>query len=230
MDSSPFALWRWLDTFSNIHAFIQGFGYTMGVAIPALMIAVIMGVFHALLATSKFKILQAWARVYVEFFQNTPLLINLFFLYYVLPKVPYIGVTLDVFVIGILGIGVYHGAYMSEVVRSGILSIPKGQFEASTSQGFSYFQSMAYIILPQTIKVILPPSTNQAVNLIKNTSVLQIITGAEIMYRADSYAQQTLSYAPAYIVAGTFYFVVCYLLSFGMRQYEEKLKKAHLAR
>lgn len=230
MDNSPFAWSRWVDTFSNIHIFFEGFGYTLGVAIPALIIAIIMGVFHALLATSKFGILRVWARIYVEFFQNTPLLINLFFLYFVLPKVPYIGITLDVFTIGVVGIGIYHGAYMSEVVRSGILSIPKGQFEASASQGFSYFQSMAYVILPQTIKVILPPSTNQAVNLIKNTSVLQIITGAEIMYRADSYAQNSLNYAPAYIVAGIFYFVVCYLLSFLMRQYEEKMKKAHLAR
>ncbi len=228
MNNSPFAWWRWLDTFSEIDIFIQGFGYTLAVSILALIVAVVLGVFHALMATGKFVILKVWARAYVEFFQNTPLLINLFFLYFVLPQAPIFGITLDVFTIGVVGIGVYHGAYMSEVVRSGIQSIPKGQFEASASQGFSYAQQMLYIILPQTIKIILPPSTNQAVNLIKNTSVLAIIAGAEIMYRTDSYAQNTLNYAPAYIIAGSFYFAVCYSLSLLMRYYEEKLKKAHL--
>ncbi|RDU66080.1 amino acid ABC transporter permease [Helicobacter didelphidarum] len=229
-DNSPFALWRWVDTFSHIDIFIQGFGYTLLVAVLALSISLFMGIFHALMATGKFTLLRWWARAYVEFFQNTPLLINLFFLYYVLPKVPYIGITLDVFTIGVVGIGVYTGAYMSEVVRSGIQSIPKGQFEAAASQGFSYAQTMMYIILPQTIKVILPPATNQAVNLIKNTSVLAIIAGAEIMYNADSYAQSSLNYAPAYVIAGIFYFVVCYCLALFTRFYEEKLKKAHLAR
>ncbi len=229
-NNSPFALWRWLDTLSNFSAFLEGFAYTLSVAFLALCIAVFMGVFHALLANSKFFILRLWARVYVEFFQNTPLLINLFFLYFVLPMIPFIGLRLDVFTIGVVGIGIYHGAYMSEVVRAGILSIPKGQFEAAQSQGFSYTQSMFYVILPQTLKIILPPSTNQAINLIKNTSVLAIITGAELMYRVDSYAQSSLNYAPAYIIAGILYFSVCYFLSIAVRRYEEKLKKTQLAR
>ena len=229
-NNSPFALWRWLDTLSNFSNFLEGFSYTLSVAFLALCIAVVMGVFHALLATSKFMILKIWARIYVEFFFFFIFLINIFFFFFVLPMMPVVGVTLDVFTIGVIGIGVYHGAYMSEVVRAGILSIPKGQFEAARSQGFSYIQSMLYIILPQTLKIILPPSTNQAINLIKNTSALAIITGAELMYRVDSYAQSSLNYAPAYIIAGVLYFTVCYLLSFFVRRYEEKLKKVHLSR
>lgn len=230
MSDSPFALLRWQDTFHNLDVFLHGFGVTLLVSVLALIISIIMGVFHALFATGRFAILRAWARCYVEFFQNTPLLINLFFLYYVLPQIPYIGVTLDVFTLGVIGIGVYHGAYMCEVVRSGIESIPKGQFEAATTQGFNYAQTMFYIILPQTIKIILPPATNQAINLIKNTSVLAIIAGAEMMYVTDSYAQSSLNYAPAYIVAGIFYFIVCYGLSTFAIYYENKLKKAHLVR
>ncbi|RDU71555.1 amino acid ABC transporter permease [Helicobacter aurati] len=230
MDNSPFALWRWVDTFNHIHLFIQGFSLTLLISVLALSISIILGVVHALMATSKVTILHLWARAYVEFFQNTPLLINLFFLYYVLPQIPYFGVTLDVFTIGMIGVGVYHGAYMSEVVRSGIESIPRGQFEAAASQGFGYMQRMFYIILPQTIPIVLPPSVNQAVNLIKNTSVLAIIAGAEIMYNADSYAQSTLNYAPAYVVAGVFYFFVCYCLSMIMRRYEQKLKHKYFTR
>lgn len=230
MDNSPFAWWRWVDSFENIDIFLEGFANTLLISFLALLIAVVLGLLHALMATGKFAILRFWARVYVEFFQNTPLLINLFFLYFVLPRVPYIGITLDVFTIGVVGIGIYHGAYMSEVVRSGIQSIPKGQFEASTAQGFTYVQRMLYIILPQTVKIILPPSTNQAVNLIKNTSVLVIISGAEVMYRADSYAQDTLNYAPAYIIAGVLYFTICYLIAMLTRMYENRLKNTHLLR
>lgn len=230
MDTSPFASWRWIDTFSHINVFIDGFYLTLSVSILALSIAVILGIIHALMATSKIMILQIWARIYVEFFQNTPLLITLFFLYYVLPQIPLIGITLDVFFIGVLGIGTYHGAYMSEVFRSGIQAIPNGQFEAASSYGFTYFQKMIYIILPQTIIIVLPPCANQAINLIKNTSVLAIIAGAEIMYNADSYAQSSLNYAPAYVIAGIFYFSTCYFLAIFMRRWEQKLKRKYNAR
>lgn len=230
MNNSPFALWRWQDALSNINVFIEGFGYTLSVSFFALCVAITMGILHSLMATGKFYFLKIWARAYVEFFQNTPLLINIFFLYFVLPGLPYIGVKLNVFAIGIIGIGVYHGAYMSEVFRSGIESIPKGQFEASRSQGFSYAQQMLHIIMPQTIKVILPSATNQAINLIKNTSILTIIAGAELMYQTDSYAQDSLSYAPAYMIAGLFYFTVCYGLSMFARYHENRLKNQHLSR
>lgn len=230
MNNSPFALWRWQDAISNMNVFIEGFSYTLSVSLLAICVAVIMGISHSLMATGKFCLLKAWARTYVEFFQNTPLLINIFFLYFVLPGLPYIGIKLSVFTIGVIGIGIYHGAYMSEVFRSGIESIPRGQFEASRSQGFSYIQQMIYIIMPQTIKIILPSATNQAINLIKNTSVLTIIAGAELMYQTDSYAQNSLSYAPAYIIAGILYFTVCYCLSMFARYHENRLKNIHLSR
>ncbi|PAF42153.1 amino acid ABC transporter permease [Helicobacter sp. 11S02629-2] len=226
----PFALDKWIDTFNHINVFLSGFAYTLGVSILAIIIAIIMGTISGLMATGKIRILRWIARIYVEFFQNTPLLINLFFLYFVLPRIPYIGVTLDVFTLGVIGVGVYHGAYMSEVIRSGITSIPKGQFEASYTQGFNYFQKMFYVILPQTKKIILPPTVNQIVALIKNTSVLAIISGAELMYNADNYAQSSLNYATAYLVAGVLYFIVCFIIAYFAGRYENKLKKAHMAR
>ncbi|EAK2888133.1 ABC transporter permease subunit, partial [Campylobacter coli] len=98
------------------------------------------------------------------------------------------------------------------------------------SQGFTYVQQMRYIIVPQTIKIILPPMTNQMVNLIKNTSVLLIIGGAELMHSADSYAADYGNYAPAYIFAAILYFIICYPLAYFAKVYEDKLKKAHLTR
>jgi putative glutamine transport system permease protein len=169
-------------------------------------------------------VLRGIARAYVEFFQNTPLVIIVFFMFNALP---YAKIILDTMTIGIIGIGLYHGAYVAEVVRAGVESIPKGQEEAAHSQGFSYLVSMIYIILPQTIQIILPPLTNQAVNLIKNTSVLAIIAGGDLMYRADSWASNgMLSYAPAYILTGILYFILCFPLASWARSYEKRLKEA----
>lgn len=225
--TNPFAIWKFVDALDNGDAFISGFIYTLEVSILALLIAIIFGTIGGVMATSKIKILRAYTRVYVELFQNIPLVIQIFFLYFALPG---LRIHLDIFTIGVLGIGAYHGAYVSEVVRSGILSVPRGQFEASSSQGFTYIQQMRYIIVPQTIKIILPPMTNQMVNLIKNTSVLLIIGGAELMHSADSYAADYGNYAPAYIFAAILYFIICYPLAYFAKVYEDKLKKAHLTR
>ncbi len=224
---NPFAIWKFVDALSHGDEFLSGFGYTLSISILALMIALIFGTIGGVMATSKIKILRAYTRLYVEIFQNTPLVIQIFFLYFALPP---LGIYLDVFSVGVLGVGAYHGAYVSEVVRSGILSVPKGQFEASYSQGFTYTQQMRYIILPQTIKIILPPLTNQMVNLIKNTSVLLIVAGGELMYVADGYAGEGGNYAPAYLFTAFLYFIVCFPLAYFARFYENKLKNAHLKR
>lgn len=218
----PFAISRWIETLDNYGLFLFGFSYTLSISLAGIAIALSCGIASGLMATSKIKILNVLSRVYVEFFQNTPLLTIIFFLYFVVPK---IGVILPPFLIGIIGIGVYHGAYMSEVVRSGVGSVPAGQFEAGKSQGFGYIQLMRYIILPQTIRIILPPMTNQFVNLIKNTSILTIIAVGELMYNADTYAQNgNFNYGPAYTIAGLMYFCTCFALSFSLRLYENKLK------
>lgn len=130
------------------------------------------------MATSGKKILQVISRVYVEIMQNTPILLQLCFFYYALA---FSGHSIGILPTGIVALGVYTGAYMAEVVRAGIESIPKGQFEAAQSQGFTYVERMYYIILPQSIKIILPPMVNQIVNLIKNTSCLYIIGGADLI-------------------------------------------------
>jgi putative glutamine transport system permease protein len=224
----PFAIARWLLLFKDYHVFLTGFFETLFVSVSALILSLFLGIILGMFSTSRMSLLKILARIYVEFFQNTPLVIQVFFLYNALP---YIGVTMSLVSIGIVGIGLYHGAYVAEVVRAGITSIPKGQYEAAASQGFSYIQMMSYIILPQAIKVILPPLANQAVNLIKNTSVLALIAGGDLMYRADSWASNgSLSYGPAYLVTGALYFILCFPLTRWARNFEEKLKnRDHLS-
>jgi putative glutamine transport system permease protein len=222
MSAGPFALWRWARLFADSPVFLEGLLTTLLVAVSALLLALALGIVFGLFSTSSIKILRYIARVYVEFFQNTPLVIQVFFLYNALP---YAGIVMDVFSIGLIGVGIYHGAYVAEVVRAGITSIPRGQREAARSQGFSYIQSMRWIILPQTVAIILPPLANQAVNLIKNTSVLALIAGGDLMYRADSWAANgTLSYGPAYAVTGVLYFFLCFPLVTWARRHEMRIK------
>jgi putative glutamine transport system permease protein len=220
--NGPFAALRWTFLWRDRSAFLEGFGVTILISLCALLLALILGIVFGLFSTSNKKILRAIARVYVEFFQNTPLVVQVFFVYNALP---YLGIVLNVFSIGMLCVGIYHGAYVSEVVRAGIHSIPRGQMDAAKSQGFSYIQAMRYIILPQTITIVLPPLANQAVNLIKNTSVLALIAGGDLMYRADSWASNgTLSYGPAYLVTGALYFALCFPLVSWARKHEVRIK------
>lgn len=221
MNNSPFSLDKWERLFADWQPFAQGFLTTLTIALLALALALLLGIVFGVFSSSHISVLKGVSRIYVEFIQNIPLVIQIFFLYNGLPLA---GIMLDKFTIGVLGVGVYTGAYISEVVRAGIQSIPVGQLEAAKSQGFTHVQAMRYIILPQTVKIILPPLTNQAVNLIKNTSVLAMIAGGDLMYRADSWASSQLMYGPAYVTTGLLYFVLCFPLATWARNYEQKLK------
>jgi putative glutamine transport system permease protein len=226
MSRGPFALWRWQRLFQEYPLFLEGFGVTILVSLCALLLALALGVVFGLFSTAQKKAPRILSRVYVEFFQNTPLAVQVFFAYNALP---YIGLRLDVFVIGMLCVGIYHGAYVSEVVRAGITSISRGQMDAARSQGFSYIQAMRWIILPQTLTIVLPPLGNQAVNLVKNTSVLALVAGGDLMYRSQSWAANgTLSYGPAYAVTGLLYFLLCFPLVTWARRQELRLQNRSL--
>jgi putative glutamine transport system permease protein len=220
---SPFAWFKWQTLFREWPVFAGGLVITITVSILALLLALTLGTVFGMLGSSHWKLAKAVTRVYVEFIQNTPLVIQIFFLY---NGLPYIGIVLPVFTVGVLGVGIYHGAYIVEVIRAGIGSIAKGQKEAAFAQGFTYWQSMRYIILPQARKVVFPPLTNQAIFLIKNTSVMAMIAGGDLMYRADSWSSNNLYYGPAYIVTGLLYLSLCFPLSRLARRLELRAEAA----
>ncbi len=217
----PFAAFKWLAVLQDWQVFAEGFLTTIALSLLGLLLAMVLGIFFGMLGTANNKSLRFINRVYVEFIQNTPLVIQIFFLY---NGLPHLGVILPVFVVGVLGVGVYHGAYVAEVVRAGILSIPRGQQEAALSQGFSYWSAMRHIILPQAKRIAYPPLTNQAVSLIKNTSVLAMVAGGDLMYHADSWASNNLYYGPTYVVTGLLYLALCLPLATYARRLERKLE------
>ncbi len=223
-----FSLDAWEKVWTFRSTFLLGLYNSARMALFALLLSMVLGILFGLMATSGKKALKGISRVYVELIQNTPLILQLCFLYYALA---FSGKSLGIFVTGIISLGVYHGAYMSEVVRAGIGSIPKGQFEAADSQGFNYIGKMYYIILPQSIKIILPPMANQVVNLIKNTSCLYIIGGADLISLTYSFVTGATTggaYAPAYLVTGLLFFIICFPLSILASTWENSLKKREL--
>lgn len=221
---SLFDVSRWTSLFHNMDDLLSGLWITFQVAMFGLLLALLLGIVFGILSCSHLKVNRGIARIYVEFFQNTPLVVQVFFYYNALPLLSK-SLLFSPYAIGILAVGIYHGAYISEVVRTGITSIPKGQGEAAHSQGFTYTQTMLYIILPQAVKVILPPLTNQALNLVKNTSVLQIIAGGDLMYHADNWASTTGYTAQGYLFAGAAYFLICFPLATLAKKLEARAKQ-----
>ena len=220
-----FSAKAWATVWQYRATFLNGLMNTLGSAVVGLLIAMVIGFALGLMATGSRKALRVISRVYVEFFQNTPLILQVCFLYYALA---YSGVKITVVKIGFISLGLYHGAYVAEVVRAGIQSIPMGQFDAARSQGFDYVDTMRHIILPQTIKIILPPMVNQMVALIKNTSCLYIIGGADLIattYNFVTGASTGGAYGPAYLVGGALFFCVCYPLSMMAGRWEQRLKE-----
>ena len=217
----PFAAFKWEALLRDWEVFAQGFGMTIAVSALALCLALMLGIAFGLMGTEKNGLFRFVNRCYVELIQNTPLVIQIFFFY---NGLPYIGIQLPVFWVGMLGIGIYHGAYVAEVVRAGIQSVPQGQFEAAGAQGFSYADTMRYIILPQARRLAYPPLTNLAVNLIKNTSVMAMVAGGDLMYHADSWASANLYYGPAYVVTGLLYIAICFPLATYAKHLERRME------
>lgn len=194
--------------------YIPGFLMTLKISLVGLAVSLALGVVFGLLSTAKFKPFRIISRIYVELIQNTPLALQVVCYYSILPMLfSNSGFRIPKFILGVVGVGVYHGAYIAEVIRTGIEAIPKGQSEAASSQGFSYLETMYHIILPQTVKIILPPLANQALGLVKNTSILAMVAGMDLMYFTDSWGSERGYFAQAYFTSAVMYFIICFPLA-----------------
>lgn len=226
---------RWQITFDSIGAFWDGFFVTLQVVVWGLILALALGTVLGVFSTTRSRVLRAISRVYVEFYQNTPLPVQVIFMYLMGPQLLQIAtgsaapVPIPSVVLGFVGVGLYHAAYVAEVIRTGIEAVPRGQMEAALSQGFTRVQAYIYIILPQTFKVILPPLCNQALNLVKNSSVLALVAGGDLMYRSNSFVG-TYGYLQGYILACVMYFIICFPLSMLVQYLEKRSKRVPKAK
>jgi putative glutamine transport system permease protein len=196
---------RALDT-----VFLPGLLVTVEISFLALCLALAVGLVSGVASVAPWQPLRVLSRAYVEFFQNTPLLLQLFFVYY---SLPYLGITIDAFFATVLSLGIYTGAYVSEVFRAGIGSVGRGQFEAAIAQGFGYVGLMRHVILPQVGQVILPPLTNQCLNLVKNSAVAMIVGAGDLFYQTDNWQSQNFLTTEAYTTAALLYLSITLPLS-----------------
>lgn len=208
--------------------------YSIPITLVTFVLGLIIALFTALMRISTSKILRGIARVYVSIIRGTPMIVQLFIIFYGLPELgrlltnnPDIQWTLPSVVAAIIGLSLNVGAYASEIIRGGILSIPKGQTEAAYSIGMNYRQTIQRIILPQAIRVSVPALGNTFLSLQKDTSLLGFILVAEMFRKAQEVASTTYEYLTIYILVALLYWVVCFIISVIQSFYESYLERGY---
>jgi len=190
---------------------LQGLYMTVLISIVSIIISLVIGLVACFMRMSKYAILRYPAAIYVNIIRGTPILIQILFIYFGAPSV--LDIHLSAFAAGLIAISLNIGAYNTEIFRGGIESISKGQMEAGRSLGFSYAQTMAFIILPQAVRRMIPSFVNQLTHAIKDTSMLSVIGIAELTMVGQSiYAMNFRSFEILTMV-GLFYFITIYTVS-----------------
>ena len=197
---------------------------TVTKTIPLTAVSFVLGLVIALVVAlarlSSIGPLSAVARVYISLIRGTPLLVQLFLVFYALPQ---IGVVIDPFPAAVLAFSLNVGGYAAEVIRAAILSIPKGQWEASETIGMGYPTTLQRVILPQAARVAVPPLSNTLISLVKDTSLASTILVTELLRVAQLAAAPTFDFFALYGVAAVYYWVICLILSFAQNRLEARL-------
>jgi polar amino acid transport system permease protein len=181
---------------------IKGFVNTLYVCGIGIVLGMVIGAIACAAKLSRFKLFRGWTNAYIEFFRGTPFLIQVYILYYVGPG---FGLELSAMFVGIIGLGIYGGAYYAEIYRAGILSIPKGQIEAARALGIGNVSILFRIILPQMMGLTLAPFTNQTITLIKESAILSVITLEELTFAGQRVIGQTFRYVEVYAMIALLY-------------------------
>ena len=198
-------------------ALLNGAWITMVATICGFAIALVGGLLLAVARMSGIRLLTIPASVYVEFIRDTPLLIQLFFLYYCLP---YVGITLPALGAGILGLGLHYSAYTAEVYRAGIQGVAKGQWEIATALNFSTRKTWTRIVLPQAIPPVIPPLGNYVIGMFKDSVLLSTITVLDLFGRAISEAASAYRYLEPYTLVGLIFLALSYSAGILVRKSE----------
>lgn len=213
----------WIDFLPSL---LKGAEITVLVAFFSSILAIIVSFIVGLLRLSKLWIVRTVSAIYVEVFRGTSLLVQLFWLYFALP---FIGIELPKMLAAILAIGLNFGAYGSEIVRSAVLAVPKGQTEAAIALNMKPWQRLTHVILPQASLQMLPSFGNQMVELIKSTSLVYFITMADLTYQAMVLRNNYISFTTEILVLLLLmYFVIATLVSIAVRLLERKLTTGRL--
>lgn len=195
---------------------------TILLTIFSFALALVIGMLLALGKLSPVKVIRGFCAAYIEIARGIPALAILFLIYYGL--VP-LGIVLDAFVAGVVGLGMSAGGYIAEVFRAGIQAVHKGQREAALSVGMTPLRSFRYIILPQALRIILPPMLNMLIILLKDTSICSLISTPELMLRAKDLAMMSFLPMHLFLLAAVIYFLLAWPMSLLTRRVERRMRR-----
>lgn len=197
---------------------LDGFSVTLQVFVITLALSLPLGLLLALARLSGIKPLRALVEVYIWLMRGTPLMLQLLFVYFALPSM---GILLPDFAAALLAFTLNYAAYFAEIFRAGIQSIERGQYEAAKTLGMTYVQTMRRIIIPQMIKRVLPPISNETITLVKDTSLIYILAMNDLLRVARTIVQREFDMTP-FVIAGAFYLAMTFVLTWGFKKLEAR--------
>jgi His/Glu/Gln/Arg/opine family amino acid ABC transporter permease subunit len=206
-----------MTSYFNIRPLLPYFGtlesavlITIAMSLATMVTSLVLGLFFAVMRQSQSRLVRFLAIAYVEFFRNVPLLIVLYFVYFMMPS---IGLKLSPFQAGLVGMTLHYGAYMTEIVRAGLIAIAYGQYEAGNSQGMTRLQILRYIVMPQVFRTIYPPLGNQLIAIILGSSLCSAIAVIDIASWMQTAGAASFRYFETFAIAAIVYFVLCQIVN-----------------
>ena len=197
---------------------LQGAEITLTIFVVTLILSLPLGGLAALGRISSFAPLRYLMEFYVWVMRGTPLMLQLLFFYFALPMV---GIMLPDFAAALMAFTLNYAAYFAEIFRAGIQAIPKGQYEAAVALGLKHWQMMRHVIFPQVLRVVLPPISNETINLVKDTSLIYILAMNDLLRVARTIVQREFDMTP-FLIAGIFYLAMTAVLTWGFKKLEQK--------
>lgn len=217
-------MWKWSYVADIAPQLLKAFLTTIGAALSGFALAAVIGLIMAILVRSGFAPVRWATRGVVEFIRSTPLLVQLFFLFYSLPMLT--SWSMSAYATGVIGLGLHYGTYLSEVYRSGIEAVPKGQWEASKALNLSRSKTWIGVILPQAIPPIIPMMGNYLIVIVKETPTLSAITLVEVLLTAKNTASVTYRVFEPYTIAGLLFLLSSLVLSLGVTLLDRRLRRS----
>ena len=230
MSPSNFFNFSFLPKYASF--FVQGIEYTLLLSVVSVALAVIPALILALMRLSKNRIVKTVSGAYISAFRSTPLMVQLYIIYYGLfslikiPSYTVLGfIDITRFIPGVVALALNSSAYVSEIFRAGILAVDGGQMEAARSLGLSKWQAMKSVVLPQAIKNILPALANELVTMVKESSICSVLGMSELIWGAKTVASTTYKTLSPYVLAAIMYFIINYPASKGIEAVERRMRR-----
>lgn len=200
---------------------LDGTVVTLQMFFITIILSLPLGLLLAIARISRFPALRGTVGTYIWLMRGTPLMLQLLFIYFGLPFLPVIGVRLSDFPAAVIAFVLNYAAYFAEIFRAGIQSIDRGQYEGAKALGMTYFQTMRRIVLPQVIKRVLPPVSNETITLVKDTSLIYVLAMNDLLRTARTIVQRDFNTTP-FIVAAVFYLLMTLALTWGFERLEKR--------